>query len=81
MKVSTVFATNEDNLWESYTLSIDGKDVFRVGYSGYCPEDFTFSRDLREIFNLPALLRQAYKAGAHRDSGFILEETVREDND
>lgn len=63
MKVVTRFESDDDRMWESFSIEVDGKQKFYMGISGDCPEDNTFGRSLHDVFTIPELMMMAYEAG------------------
>jgi hypothetical protein len=61
MKI-TVVETISDYTYESLEITLDGETKFHV-FSSDSPEDNTLSRNFADCYDIPELLRKAYKAG------------------
>lgn len=68
MKLTAIMSHEEDE-YETYSVTIETEE-FKGGVSFMDgePEDATMSRDFSDVYNIPELLKEAYKAGLRGES-------------
>ena len=57
---------------------VDGKEIAGGGNFADCPEDANLGRDLKFIYRLPDIIKQAYDAGKAGDQ-FVIEKVCNAD--
>jgi hypothetical protein len=76
MKIKEEFKKPTEPYYDNagpYTIDLenDKGEKLSVYFSEGEPEDMTFSRDLSDVFNIPALLKFAYEAGKNGEELII----------
>lgn len=67
MKVNFFEGRDDDNA-AHIRIEIDSKSVIYVHSLSECSEDATLERDLNFVYDIPALMKQAYDAGVRGES-------------